>query len=229
VGQKVNPKGFRIGVYRDWDSQWFARRSNYAQLLFEDLSIRRYLDKRLAQAEVSVVKIAKAGDAIRVDIFSARPGLVIGKQGREIESLRRDLTKLLRRGSVEVSVKEVENPDLDAMVVAKSIAEQLEKRASFKKVMKKAATTTMKAGAKGIKIRCSGRLGGAEIARDEWIRVGSTPLHTLRSDVDYALAEAHTTYGVIGVKVWICRGEYALETLSHRDESSPGRRPQVRG
>lgn len=214
MGQKVNPKGFRIGIYRDWDSQWFARRSNYAKLLFEDLSIRHYLDKRLKQAEVSSVKIAKAGDAIRVDIFSARPGLVIGKQGREIETLRRDLSRLLRRDSVEVSVKEVENADLDAMVVAKAIAEQLEKRASFKKVMKKAATTTMKAGAKGIKIRCSGRLGGAEIARDEWMRVGSTPLHTLRSDVDYALAEAQTTYGVIGVKVWICRGEYPVGTLS---------------
>lgn len=214
MGQKVNPKGFRVGIYRDWDSQWFARRSNYAKLLFEDITIRRYLDKRLAGAEVSSIKIAKAGDAIHVDIYSARPGIVIGKQGREIEVLRRDLTKLLGRGSVEVSVKEVENPDLDAVVVAKAIAEQLEKRASFKKVMKKAATTTMKAGARGIKIRCAGRLGGAEIARDEWIRVGSTPLHTLRSDVDYALIEAHTTYGVIGVKVWICRGEYKFGTLS---------------
>ena len=210
MGQKVNPKGFRTGIYRDWDSQWFARHGNYSKLLFEDLSIRKYLDKRLAGAEVSSVKIAKAGDTIKIDIYSARPGIVIGKQGSEIERLRRDLSKLLKRDTVEVSVKEVENADLDAVVVGKGIAEQLERRVSFKKAMKRAATATMKAGARGIKIRCSGRLGGAEIARDEWIRVGSTPLHTLRSDIDYALIEAHTTYGVIGVKVWICRGEYKL-------------------
>jgi len=210
VGQKVNPKGFRTGIYRDWDSQWFARRGNYAKLLLEDVQIRQYLEKKLVGAEISSIKISKAGDAIKIDIYSARPGVVIGKQGREIESLRRDMVKLLGRDSVEVSVKEVENPDLDAVVLAKGIAEQLEKRASFKKVMKKAATAAMKAGARGIKVRCSGRLGGAEIARDEWIRIGSTPLHTLRSDVDYALIEAHTTYGVIGVKVWVCRGEYKL-------------------
>ena len=144
------------------------------------------------------LRLTKAGDTIRIDIYSARPGVVIGKQGREIENLRRDMIRLLGRDTVEVSVKEVENPDLDAVVLAKGIAEQLEKRASFKKVMKKAATAAMKAGARGIKIRCSGRLGGAEIARDEWIRIGSTPLHTLRSDIDYALIEAHTTYGVIG-------------------------------
>ena len=210
MGQKVNPKGFRVGIYRDWDSQWFARRGNYAQLLLEDLKIRKYLDKKLSGAEISVVKIAKAGDNIRIDIYSARPGVVIGKQGREIETLRRDLIKFLGRDTVEVSVKEVDKPELDAVIVAKSIAEQLEKRASFKKVMKKAAMATMKGGALGIKIRCSGRLGGVEIARDEWLRVGSSPLHKIRSDIDYALKEAHTTYGVIGVKVWICRGEYKL-------------------
>lgn len=210
MGQKVNPRGFRTGIYRDWDSQWFARRGNYAQLLMEDFRIRRYLENKLVGAEISSIKIAKAGDTIRIDIYSARPGMVIGKQGREIENLRRDLVRLLKREAVEVSVKEVENPDLDAVILAKVIAEQLEKRASFKKVMKKAATAAMKAGARGIKIRCSGRLGGAEIARDEWIRIGSTPLHTLRSDVDYGLIEAHTTYGVIGVKVWVCRGEYKL-------------------
>lgn len=208
MGQKVNPKGFRTGVYRDWDSQWFARRGNYAKLLLEDFKIRRYLERKLTGAEISSIKIAKAGDNIKIDIYSARPGVVIGKQGKEIETLRRDLVRLLHRDSVEVSVKEVENPDLDAIILGKGIAEQLEKRASFKKVMKKAATAAMKAGARGIKIRCSGRLGGAEIARDEWIRIGSTPLHTLRSDIDYGLIEAHTTYGVIGVKVWVCRGEY---------------------
>lgn len=210
MGQKVNPRGFRTGVYRDWDSHWFARRGNYGKLLLEDFAIRNYVEKKLRGAEVSAVKIDKAGDNIRVDIHSGRPGVVIGKQGKEIENIRRDLSKLLRRNSVEVSVKEVENPDLDAVILARAIAEQLEKRASFKKVMKKASMAALKAGAKGIKIRVSGRLGGAEIARDEWLRSGSTPLHTLRSDIDYGFIEAHTTYGVIGVKVWVCRGEYKV-------------------
>lgn len=210
MGQKVNPRGFRTGIYRDWDAQWFARRGNYAKLLLEDMAIRRYVEKKLRGAEISSVKIAKAGDNIRVDIYSARPGVVIGKQGKEIENVRRDLSKMLGRQTVEVSVKEVDSPGLDAAVVGRGIADQLEKRVSFKKVMKKAAMATMKAGARGIKICCAGRLAGAEIARDEWIRVGSTPLHTLRSDIDYALTEAHTTYGVIGVKVWICRGEYKI-------------------
>jgi len=210
VGQKVNPIGFRTGVYRDWDSRWFARDS-YAQLFFEDLRIRNYIERNLIGAEVSRVEIEKTGDNVRVIIHSARPGVVIGKKGQEIEFLRKDFAALLKKGSVEVSVQEVRNPELDATIVAKSIAEQLEKRASFKKVMKKAATTSIRGGAKGVKIRVSGRLGGAEIARDEWVRIGSVPLHTLRADIDYSLAEAKTTYGIIGVKVWICRGEYALD------------------
>lgn len=211
MGQKVNPIGFRIGIYRSWNSRWFARRHNYAQLLREDLEIRKYIEQYLPSAEISDIEIEKAGDdSIRVIIKSARPGVVIGKKGQEIDSLRRDLARMLKRDNVEVSVQEVKNPELDATIAAKSIAEQLEKRASFKKVMKKTATAAMKAGARGIKIRCSGRLGGAEIARDEWIRIGSTPLHTLRSDIDYGFIEAHTTYGVIGVKVWICRGDYKL-------------------
>ena len=207
MGQKVNPKGFRTGIYLDWDSTWFARRGDYAKLLREDVEIRKLINKKLPGGEISTIKIAKAGENVRVEIYSARPGVVIGKQGKEIEGLRYDLTKLLGR-TVEVSVKEIEKPDLDATVVAKIIADQLERRVSFKRAMKRAAMATMKAGAKGIKIRCSGRLGGAEIARDEWIRLGSTPLHTLRADIDYALVEALTTYGIIGVKVWICRGEY---------------------
>ncbi len=210
MGQKVHPKGFRTGIYLDWDSQWFARRGEYAKLLIEDFKIRDYIEKRLPGAEISSVKIFKAGDNIRIEIYSARPGVVIGKQGKEIDALRQELSKLLKRPSVEVSVKEVENAALDATIVAKSIVEQLERRVSFKRAMKKAAAATMKAGARGIKIRCAGRLGGAEIARDEWIREGSTPLHTLRADIDYALVEALTTYGIIGVKVWICRGEYNL-------------------
>lgn len=210
MGQKVHPIGFRVGVYRDWDSRWFARDS-YAQLFFEDLNIRKYISQHLTGAEISRVEIEKTGDNVRVVIYSARPGVVIGKKGQEIESLRKALATLLKRGSVEVSVQEVKNPELDATIIAKSIAEQLEKRASFKKVMKRAATTSIRGGAKGVKIRVSGRLGGAEIARDEWVRIGSVPLHTLRSDVDYSLAEAKTTYGIIGVKVWICRGEYATD------------------
>jgi small subunit ribosomal protein S3 len=213
MGQKVNPVGFRVGIYRKHESRWFARRKNYAQLVFEDIKIRQYIDKRkdLAGAEISAIEIEKAGDDnVRVIIHAARPGVVIGKKGQEIDFLRRDLSNLLGRDNVEVSVQEIATPELDAIIVAKSIAGQLEKRASFKKVMKKAATSAMKAGARGIKIRCAGRLGGAEIARDEWIRVGSTPLHTLRSDIDYGFIEALTTYGKIGVKVWICRGEYKL-------------------
>ncbi|MBA3954545.1 30S ribosomal protein S3 [Candidatus Dependentiae bacterium] len=210
MGQKVNPIGFRIGIYRDWSSRWFARRQNYAELLFEDLEIQKYIRKALPGAEISTIEIEKAGDNLRVIIHSGRPGVVIGKKGQEIDSLRKDLARLLKRTNVEVSVQEIKTPELDATIVSKTIAEQLEKRASFKKVMKKAATAAMKAGALGVKIRCAGRLGGAEIARDEWIRIGSTPLHTLRSDIDYGFSESHTTYGVIGVKVWICRGEYKL-------------------
>lgn len=209
MGQKVNPIGFRTGIYRNWDSQWFARRQNYAQLVLEDLQIRKYIEskKDLSGAEISSIAIEKTGENVRVIIHAARPGVVIGKKGQEIDTLRKELASMLNRSNVDVSVQEIKTPELDATIVAKSIADQLEKRASFKKVLKKAATSAMKAGARGIKICVSGRLGGAEIARSEWIRVGSTPLHTLRADIDYSLQEALTTYGKIGVKVWICRGE----------------------
>ena len=207
MGQKVHPIGFRLGVYRGWLARWFARKS-YGDLLMEDLKIRTYLAKRLKNAEISSIEIEKAGDSIRVVIHSGRPGVVIGKKGQEIENLRGELSKLLGKTSVEVSVQEVKNPELDAMLVAQNIADQLERRISYKKAMRRATATAMRAGAKGIKICCSGRLHGAEIARSEWARVGSIPLHTLRSDVDYGLAEAKTTYGIIGVKVWICRGDY---------------------
>ncbi len=207
MGQKVHPIGFRLGVFRDWLSRWFARDS-YGKLLMEDLKIRKYIDKKLKNAEVSRVEIEKAGDNIRIVVHSGRPGVVIGKKGQEIDSLRTDLGKMLGRKNVEVSVQEVKNPELDATLVAKGIADQLERRISYKKAMKRASATALRAGAKGVKICCAGRLNGAEIARTEWIRVGSTPLHTLRSDIDYGFAEAKTTYGIIGVKVWICRGEY---------------------
>ncbi|MEX0672207.1 MAG: 30S ribosomal protein S3 [Candidatus Babeliales bacterium] len=208
MGQKVHPKGFRIGVYKDWDAKWFARGSSYSDLLMEDMKIRKYIDKTLERAEVSRVEIEKAGDTVKVIVHSGRPGVVIGKKGQEIDTLRKDLAKLLGRTSVEVSVQEIANPELDATLIAKNIAGQLERRVNFKKAMKKAATSALRGGVKGVKIRCAGRLGGAEIARDEWVRMGSVPLHTLRADIDYGFAKAQTTYGVIGVKVWLCKGEY---------------------
>lgn len=207
MGQKVHPIGFRLGVYRDWDARWFSRNS-YGKLALEDLEIRRFLDATLEKAEISRVEIEKAGDNVRVIIHSARPGAVIGKRGQEIDFLRNQLISKLKKNNIEISVQEIKVPELDATIVAKSIADQLEKRGSYKKAMKKAALSAMKAGAKGIKVCCAGRLNGAEIARTEWTRVGSIPLHTLRADIDYGVAEALTTYGKIGIKVWICKGEY---------------------
>jgi small subunit ribosomal protein S3 len=208
VGQKVHPKGFRIsGGYRDWDAKWFARK-NYGDLLLEDISIRNFVAKELKHAEIARVEIEKAGDLLRVILHSARPGNVIGKKGQEIDALRKQLAKLTKRTSLDVSVQEVKHPELDATLVAQSIADQLERRGSYKKAMKRSASTALRVGATGVKICCSGRLNGAEIARSEWLRIGSIPLHTLRADVDYGFAEALTTFGKIGVKVWIGRGEY---------------------
>lgn len=210
MGQKVNPIGFRIGVYRKWDSRWFARRKGYAESFREDLMIREFIEKNFPSAEIERIEIEKTGDSVRVIIHSGAPGRLIGKKGQEIDAIRRKLTHLLKKSEVEVTVSEVKNPELSATILAKNIASQLENRQSFKRVMKKAASAAVRAGAKGIKIRTAGRLGGAEIARDEWIRIGSTPLHTLRSDIDYGFAEANTTYGKIGVKVWVCRGDYKV-------------------
>lgn len=207
MGQKVNPIGFRLGVFRDWDSRWFARDS-YGKQVLEDLQIRKYLESVLENAELSRIEIEKAGDSVRIILHSGRPGIIIGKRGQEIETLRNELSSRLHKKNIDISVQEVKQPELDAILVAKNIAAQLVKRASYKKAMKKAVESAIRAGAKGVKICCSGRLAGAEIARDEWAIVGSVPLHTLRSDIDYALAEARTTYGVIGVQVWICKGEY---------------------
>ncbi len=206
MGQKVNPIGFRLGIYRPWPSKWFARGQKYGDLVIEDIKIRDFIE-RLDRAEVSSVEIEKSGSTIRVTIHSGKPGMIIGKRGQEIDSLRASLSKLTGK-NVEVSVQEVKKPELDAALVAKNIAAQLEKRGSYRRAMKRAAQMTMRAGARGIKILCSGRLGGAEIARQEGMHAGSVPLHTLRSDIDYSLAEANTTFGKIGVKVWICRGEY---------------------
>ncbi len=209
MGQKVNPIGFRTGVYRGWDSRWFARKS-YAESFFEDFSIRKFLEKELSGAELERIEIEKTGDALRVIIHSARPGFVIGKKGQEIDALRKKLADILHRENIEISVQEIKTPELSAPIVAKSIADQLVRRANFKKVMKKAASSALRAGARGVMVCVSGRLGGAEIAREEWIRIGSVPRHTLRADIDYGFAEAKTTYGIIGVKVWICKGEFKL-------------------
>ncbi len=207
MGQKVNPRGFRVGVYSDWYARWYAR-GNYGDQLLEDLQIRKFLAKELKHAEVARVEIEKAGDNVRVIVHSARPGLIIGKKGQEIDNLRKGISKLVKKNDIEVSVQEVKTPELDAMLVAQSIADQLERRSSYKKVMKRASASALRAGARGVKICCSGRLNGAEIARREWVRVGSVPLHTLRADIDYGFARANTTYGVIGVKVWISKGDY---------------------
>jgi small subunit ribosomal protein S3 len=219
VGHKVNPIGFRTGIYRNWDARWFARKtdnhasgghSGYAQHFFEDIKMRKFIAREFSDAEVARIEIEKTPDHVRVIIHAARPGVIIGKKGQEIENLRKKLCSFLNRTSVEVSVQEVRHPELDAILVAQDIARQIEQRASYKRAMKKAATAALKGGARGVKIRVSGRIGGAEIARDEWVRIGTTPLHTLRSDIDYSLAQAYTTYGIIGVKVWICRGDYTL-------------------
>lgn len=206
MGQKVHPLGFRLGIFEDWHSRWFAKKS-YGEELIEDIQIRNYLKDRLNNSDISKIVIEKAVGNIRITINASRPGMIIGKKGQGIEQIKQDLYKRFGK-NVDVSVQEVRSYELNAALVAKSITDQLTKRASFKRVMKKAGFAAMKGGAKGIKICCSGRLGGAEIARSEWLRLGSVPLHTLRANVDFALAEAKTTYGIIGVKVWICRGEY---------------------
>ena len=206
MGQKVHPLGFRLGVFEDWRAHWFAKKS-YGEALLEDFELRDYLAKKLNKAETAKIVLEKAGENMRIIIHTSRPGVVIGKKGFGIDTLKSDVYKKFKK-NVEISVQEVRNVDTNAELVAKSIAEQLERRANFKRLMKKAGFSALKSGAKGIKICCAGRLNGAEIARTEWLRLGSVPLHTLRSNVEHALADAKTTYGMIGVKVWICNGEY---------------------
>ncbi len=208
MGRKVNPIGFRLGIYRGWDARWFGTKKQYAGFVLEDLNVRKYLDSQLENAENSRIEIEKTSGSLRVILHSARPGSIIGKRGQEIEGLRTHLSSMTGRTSIEISVQEVKKPELDALLIAKRIAAQLLRRESYKKLMGRAALSSMKSGAEGIKICCSGRLNGAEIARSEWARLGSYRLQTLRSDVDYGFAEAKTTYGVTGVKVWLCKGDY---------------------
>jgi len=206
VGQKVNPVGLRIGIIRDWESKWYADK-DFGTLLIEDVKIREFLKKKLKEAAVSKIEIERAANRVNVTIHTAKPGIVIGKGGAEVEVLRGQLTKITNDKKVHINISEIKNPEMDAILVAESIAQQLERRVSFRRAMKQAMQRTQRAGAKGIKTSVSGRLGGAEIARQEGYSEGTVPLHTLRADIDYGTAEAHTTYGRIGVKVWIYRGE----------------------
>jgi len=210
LGQKVNPIGLRLNIVKTWNSIWYADR-DYATFLLEDQKIRKFLKKRLYHAGISKIEIARTGDKVRAKIHTARPGIVIGKKGAEIEALKADLEKFTKR-QCHVDIQEVRRPEADAQLVAENVAMQLERRVAFRRVMKKTVNVALKFGAKGIKIACSGRLGGAEMSRCEWSREGRVPLHTLRADIDYGFAEAKTTYGIIGVKVWIFKGEVLSES-----------------
>ncbi len=208
MGQKVHPIGFRLGINKDWPSRWFAEK-DYADLLHEDISIRRYLKERLYNAGISSIEIERPSyksKRVRIVINAARPGLIIGRKGAEIEKLREDLERKFKK-EVNLTIREVRKPELDAQLVAENIAYQLERRVSFRRAMKRSVQAAMRAGAKGVKVSCSGRLAGAEIARTEWYREGRVPLQTIRADIDYGFAEALTKYGKIGVKVWIFKGE----------------------
>lgn len=223
MGQKVHPIGFRVGITRGWVSTWFAKRG-YADLLHGDLKVREFVKKRLTHAGVSSVEIERASNRARINIWTARPGIIIGKRGAEVDRLKTELQELTGK-QIYVNIKEVRKAEVDAQLVAENIAMQLERRIAFRRAMKKAVTSALRFGAKGIKVRCAGRLGGAEIARSEWYREGRVPLQTLRADIDYGFAEARTTYGAIGVKVWIFRGE--MIRSSRRRPQQPAEAPSA--
>jgi len=218
MGQKVHPTGMRLGIVKDYDSRWYAPSKDFAETLKNDMAVRQYLKKRLAQAGVSKIKIERPARNAKIKVFAARPGVIIGKSGREIENLRDEVSRIINV-PVHISIEEVRKPELDAKLVAESIAQQLEKRVMFRRAMKRAVNSAMRLGAKGIKICVGGRLGGAEIARSESYKEGRVPLHTLRADIDYGVGEAFTTYGVIGVKVWIFKGEVIGDSGEQVDES----------
>ena len=211
MGQKGHPNGLRLGIIRDWNARWYAGKHDYARNLMQDLSIRKYMKKRFANAAVSKITIERPAQNLNITVHTARPGIVIGKKGEDIDRMRRDISRMTSL-PVQLSVEEIRKPELDALLVAESICQQLEKRIMFRRPMKRAVTNSMRLGALGVKVMVAGRLNGAEIARTEWYREGRVPLHTLRADIDYGLAEAKTTYGVIGVKVWIFKGEVFEET-----------------
>ena len=220
MGQKVNPIGLRLGINRTWDSRWFAGKDNYADLLHEDIRIRKYLKDRLTQAGVSKIVIERPAKKARVTIHTARPGVVIGKKGQDIENMRKDLQKMTGN-DVSLNIIEIRKPEIDAQLVAENIAQQLERRVAFRRAMKRAVQAAMRLGAEGIRINCAGRLGGAEIARTEWYREGRVPLHTLRADIDYGEGRAKTTYGICGVKVWVYKGD-----IMEHDPMAQDRRSQ---
>jgi small subunit ribosomal protein S3 len=231
MGQKINPTGFRLAFNRNWSSRWFASGKNFAGMLNEDLKVRAYLKKKLAHASVSKVVIERPAKDARITIYSARPGVVIGKKGEDIEHLKAELRKLLGVQMVHVNIEEVRKPEIDAQLIADSIAQQLEKRIMFRRAMKRAMQNAMRLGAQGIKIMSAGRLNGVEIARTEWYREGRVPLHTLRADIDYGFGEAKTSYGVIGIKVWVYKGDVlakgeqpAAGATAPSEEDAPGRR-----
>jgi small subunit ribosomal protein S3 len=243
MGQKIHPTGFRLSVTRNWGSRWYAGNSNFAAMLNEDLVVRAYLKKKLKNASVGRVVIERPAKNARITIFSSRPGVVIGKKGEDIEVLKTDLTKMMGV-PVHVNIEEIRKPETDAQLIADSIAQQLEKRIMFRRAMKRAMQNAMRLGAQGIKIMSSGRLNGIEIARTEWYREGRVPLHTLRAEIDYGFGEAETTYGIIGIKVWVYKGDRlasgeapTIETPAEddkkrrgprRDDSKPGGRPRTR-
>lgn len=214
MGQKVNPIGIRLGITRDWTSKWYASTKNFPAAVYTDFQVREFLKKRLVEASVSRIQIERAARKVNITIHTARPGIVIGKKGEDIEKLRGQVAKMMKMtaNDVRINIAEIRKPELDALLVAEGIAQQLERRVMFRRAMKRAVTNTMRIGALGIKVRVAGRLNGAEIARTEWVREGRIPLHTFRAEIDYGLAEAKTTYGIIGVKVWIFKGEVFAPT-----------------
>jgi len=221
MGQKVHPTGIRLGIVKEWTSRWYANSQNYPVFLLQDLKVREYIQKKLAHASVSRIQINRPGSNAHITVHTARPGIVIGKKGEDIDKMRRVVSSMMGL-PVQMNVEEIRKPELDAKLVAESIAQQLEKRIMYRRAMKRAVTNTMRLGAEGIKINVAGRLNGAEIARGEWYREGRVPLHTLRADIDYGTAEANTTYGIIGIKVWIFKGEiYDMDahTASVNNES----------
>lgn len=229
MGHKVNPIGLRLGINRTWDSRWYANKGEYSKLLHEDLKIREYIERELKQAAISKVVIERPHKNCRVTIHAARPGLIIGKKGADIEKLRRRISEMTE-SETHLNIVEVRKPEVDACLIAQSIAQQLERRVAFRRAMKRAVQSAMRLGAEGIRINCAGRLGGAEIARTEWYREGRVPLHTLRADIDYGTAEAQTAYGICGVKVWVFKGEilehdpYASERRALEGDSTGGQR-----
>jgi small subunit ribosomal protein S3 len=227
MGQKVHPTGFRLGIATDWTSKWYADGDQYARLLNKDLEIREFLKRKLAQASVSRIQIERPARSALITIHTARPGIVIGKKGEDVEALRREVAKRmgLVLSNVKINIEEIRKPEVDAQLVAEGIAQQLERRIMFRRAMKRAVGNAMRLGALGVKVNVAGRLNGVEIARSEWYREGRVPLHTLRAEIDYGFAEAHTTYGVIGVKVWVFKGEvFDLETKV-TEQTADTRRP----